>query len=354
MLFRSLELGGYHDHWEKYNNIDLTGAKLHEVNHLAKRISEFDEYQKLSFDAYMKTQDSFTVKQLINAAYNTNDIIWHPFSNDKELGEMALDNDMIEEYDGLSDSVYAALDREKAGAKFREIDGGMFVNDGYLRVNDFDEVYDGITLPNSKPLGLFQMQFCNDNENDSVWLDLPATENEFAPIKDKYDVLSLHDLSMIDFNTTIPYLKKCEVSMDCFDELNLLAKKVQSMDQAEIRKFKAVLETEQPFFIKDALEISETLDKYRFAESLTHPEDYARHEIGNKFDISYEDSIMKHINLREFGNELMAKDGLIPTQYGAVYATPTAEETQSAEVAKQDEADEDESEKQEFEGMQMT
>ena len=342
-------------YWDEYDNLDLTGVKLQEMNHFAKLISEFDEMEKESLYAYMKTQETVSIKQLINAAHNINDIILYPFGDDEELGEFALDNEMIEEYESLPDSVYEALDKEKAGAKFREIDGGTFVYGGYLKINDFDEVYDGITLPNSKPLAMFQAELCYDDTGNSMVVEFPTTGTAVIATREKFKVDNIRDLYMSDFNSTIPYLSsKCEVSMDCYDELNRLAVAVHDMDQVELHKFKAVLEVEQPFFIKDVLDLTAELNKYRFASSLTHPEDYARHEIGNKFDISYEDSIMKHINLREFGKELMSKDGLIPTQYGAVYATPTAEETQSAEVAKQDEADEDESEEQEFEGMQMT
>lgn len=42
----------------------------YELNHLAKRIADFDDYQKISFNAYMKAQDDVTVKQLINASCN--------------------------------------------------------------------------------------------------------------------------------------------------------------------------------------------------------------------------------------------------------------------------------------------
>jgi len=193
----TLELDSYHEHWGEYENLDLTGTNLQELNCLAAKISGFDDYEQRCFDAYMKTQDSVTVRRLINAAYNINDIIWHPFGNDKELGEFALDNEMIAEYESLPDSVYEALDREKAGVKFREIDGGAFVNGGYLHTNEFDEIYDGITLPDSKPLSAFQVRLCHGYEGDSVWIDLPASETALAFIKEKY-----HDTQYFQYQQT--------------------------------------------------------------------------------------------------------------------------------------------------------
>ena len=352
----TLELDHYHHHGEKYGNMDMTGASLFEANHLATKIAEFDEYQKLSFDAYVKTQEAPTVRELINAAHNINDIIWHPFGNDRELGEFALDNEMIEEYEDLPDSVYKALDLEKAGAKFREIDGGVFVNDGYLTVNEFDEIYDGITLPDSKPLSPFQVQLCCDNESDSIPFDLPTTADEIRKkaIK-KYNVSDIGDLYMIAFNTTIPYLKKCEVSSNCFGELNILAETVQNMDQAEIRKFKAVLEAEQPHFIKDALDLTGELNTYKLHSRLTNPDDYGKMAVCEKFGFEYDDAIIKTLDCTKFGVELMARNGIVLTQYGGLVVPQKMEEAQASEaVAEQDAADEDESEEQEFEGMQIT
>ena len=351
----TLELDHYHEHWGEYENLDLTGANLQEMNFLAAKIADFDDYQKECFDAYAKTQNSITIKQAINAALNINNILWHPFSNDKELGEFALDNEMIEEYNHLPDSIYEALDKEKAGAKFREIDGGVFVNNGYLRNDGFSEIYNGITLPDSNPLSPFQICLHGYDETKTIWVNLP-TDEDFDLQSRKHGAYGIHRLYLCDFRSAVPQINKknCEISIDDFDELNELAKKIESMDNNQLLKYKAVLEVEQPFFIKDALDLCGKLNQYNIYSHLADPNDYGKIMVCDKFGFDYDDAIVNFIDNAEFGSELMKRNGIVPTQYGAVVVPPTFEETQSNEIEAEQDAAEDESEDQEFEGMQMT
>jgi len=120
------------------------------------------------------------------------------------------------------------------------------------------------------------------------------------------------------------------------------------MDNETIRKFKAVLEAEQPFFIKDALDISRDLDKYGFERNLTHACDYARMQMCEKFGLDDDDSIFEFVNNTLFGTELMRRNGMTATQYGAVTVPPEIEKTQTADEQPNDTHGEEQNE-----GMQM-
>ena len=108
-------------------------------------------------------------------SYNMGSIMFlDGVDSDEMLGEFALENGMIEEYNNLPDAIYEALDKTKAGARMREWEGGVIVNGGYLLVN---EDFSGEPLPAEEPLAYFQVRF-SDGQRDSGWCDLPLSESD--------------------------------------------------------------------------------------------------------------------------------------------------------------------------------
>ena len=193
------------------------GTDFRLMNRLVQRISDLG-YQRDEFKAWCCTQAHCTAEDALRASYNINSITFlDGVDSDEMLGEFALDNGIFEDYNALSEEIYEALDKTKAGARMREMDGGVIVNGGYLLVN---EDFPDEPIPEEEPLAYVQVRF-SDGQRDSGWCDLPLTESDERLIA---KVFGCEDLSVLPFEnrSIIPYLNNIISGADELPELNLL------------------------------------------------------------------------------------------------------------------------------------
>ena len=121
-------VGGFYDD----DQIDW-GTDFRLANCLAQRISDLGG-QRDALKAWCCTQRHCTAEDALRASYNMHSITFlDGVDSDEMLGEFALDNGIFEDYNALSEEIYEALDKTKAGARMREMDGGVIVNGGWQR-----------------------------------------------------------------------------------------------------------------------------------------------------------------------------------------------------------------------------
>lgn len=318
----SIEFDDYFNLYGTYDYINLNCSNLHELNFLADQIASMDD--QTDFYAYTQYAEKSSVKQLINATLNMDKIMLHPFDNDKELGNAVLENGMDEELNHLPNKIYDLLDKQEVGKRWRESEDGKFVKDGYIVVNGFEDFYDGIALPKDD-VPMFKI--CVGSSSVRKWIDIPAQEKQICT---DLKVNDISELKVYDFKTTIPQIKeKCQVDISDLELLNNLANCIQAMDSYNIRKYKAILETDTISNISDACYCQQIMNSYDFDMHLTHPNDYVKMMVCEKLGFNGDEEVLGKLNDLDtaFGEELMKKNGMIPTQYGAV--TPPKEVAES-------------------------
>lgn len=118
---------------------------IYELNFLAKQISEFDNTQLAAYNALLSLvvgknheDEIVSIKDIINLTYSVDDYsVASNIFNDTELGEMLVDNNMVEGIENLSEEIIELLDYEKVGEAHRIAENGVYVNGCYVSREGF-------------------------------------------------------------------------------------------------------------------------------------------------------------------------------------------------------------------------
>jgi len=296
------------------------GSDLRQMNRLMQRISDLGETRE-ALKAWCCTQERCTAEDALRASYNMGSIMYMPgMDSDEELGEFALENGMLEEYNSLPDDIYEALDKTKAGAKMREWEGGVFANEGYLLVSDD---FSDEPLPAEEPLAYFQVRF-SDEQHDCGWCDVPLSESDERLIARVFDCENLSGLPM-ECRSIIPQLNGIISDVDELPELNLLSEALNSMNSVDIQKYKALLEVVQPGTPSTALQLANDLPHYDVEPQFADPAAYGRQYLDDCYHFNEHDYLLSFIDYAGFGAAMLNQDGYLPTRYGAVYMNVMAQ-----------------------------
>ncbi|MCD7872753.1 MAG: antirestriction protein ArdA [Clostridiales bacterium] len=118
---------------------------IYELNYLAKQISEFSNTQLAVYNALLPLVvgenfegELISIKDVINLTYCVDDYsVASNIFNDTDLGEMLIDNGMVEGIENLSDEMIEFLDTEKVGEAHRMSENGIYVNGCYISREGF-------------------------------------------------------------------------------------------------------------------------------------------------------------------------------------------------------------------------
>jgi len=260
-------------------------SDFRELNRLAHRIDRMDDYNRAAFTAWCETQEPCTVDDALRASYHLDMIEFHPgFDCDELLGDFALDSELFEEYNGLPDEVYNMLDKAKAGARMREMQGGVFAEGGYLVA----EPMDGLDYPQEEPLPPFEIE-------------------------------SFEESGMVFFRTSWPQLAGHTVTTrpEEVQELYALNSTLTGLDGEQALKCKALFEVMLPGSICEARALAENLDGY--AIEYGDPAAYAMDFLEQQYGISQDDPVLRYIDLTALGRHELRAAGYEQTRYGMVY-----------------------------------
>lgn len=302
---------------------------LEEVNLLASQISRMDEFQieTLAGAVQLRQEENVdapvTMKELINLAHNLDCYEYRTgILDDQTLGNIVLENDLLDTISGLPEDVLDLLDAEKVGQEMRRSEMGTFTETGYIVPNrmQHQELYDGIHLPDipDMPKGMISVLLISIDRLDEVgvWLELPATEQEMQGVLKQLNERSFDNcLIKGSVSTAFPY----PISGDeDIEKLNTLAQKIQAFpDQRTLAKFKAALEMEIRNEIECALDAAENLDCYDFDPKMYSPAVYAE-SIFKEAGIDPDDPAFAMFDFMGYGERQMQQAGHVQTTYGMI------------------------------------
>lgn len=204
----------------------------------------------------------------------------------------------------------------------RRSEMGTFTETGYIFPNGMQhqELYDGIHLPDlpDMPKGIISVLLISIDRLDenSVWLELPATEQEMQSVLKQLDEHSFDNcLIKGSISTAFPYPLAGDEDIE---KLNVLAQKIQAFpDQRTLAKFKAALELEIRNEIDFALDVAENLDCYAFDPKMYSPAAYAEY-IFREAGIDPNDPAFAMFDFMGYGERQMQQAGHIQTAYGMI------------------------------------
>ena len=268
------------------------------------------------------------IPRLIDLAHNTDRChVLLGTRNDSQLGQFYVENGFIPSVENLSDEVFELLDFEKIGRNLRMEEHGAFIFCGYVvRSDDLSPVFDTLDLALKTPAYIFRCVLNNypyDEEDPvrlNVPLDLPATEEELDAALGKLDAPNWDSVIFDVEDSAIPdILDDADLFFDGMDRINKLAQVIQyRKERGELPKLKAVLHATDCGDVSAAISIAENLDGYLYESTERSPEDVAMEELRLVLDDKALSILQKHVNLYNYGRELITANHASMTPYGLV------------------------------------
>lgn len=309
---------------------------LEEVNLLALKVSRMDRNQLDTYEGIvlMRKGDDIdhpmTMKELINAAYNLGCYEFRPgVTNDRILGEICLEGDMLEEIEKLPDEAYGLLDESKVGAKKRRSDQGYFTPKGYIYRSSSKEkeIYDGVHLPQKSNRNNGLIAVCLQKElfpsqEEEVWLELPASGQEMQQALQRLDVPSFEHCVIAGCESVIPSMEDWITTDEDVGKLNLLAERLAAFpDNRTMMKYKAILGMEAfpcaGQMLDRMLDIAKNLDCYDYDPVIVTAADYGEYVL-QAAGIDTSDRAFSSFDFRDYGERQLQKSGFVSTPYGMV------------------------------------
>lgn len=302
------------------SQLRFDSVTIYELNFLAKQISEFDNTQLAAYNALLPLvagenyeSELISIKDVINLTYCVNDYsVAANIFNDTDLGEMLIDNGMVEGIENLSDEMIEFLDAEKIGEVHRVAENGVYVNGCYISREGFElkEIFNGETLPGHTPNNyLFRFHLSNAEMNETV-IDVPFNESTEQFVENAKD----NEFKLVDFEPAIPQISKYaagmhnKITLDELQRINELAKGFLALDEIQSIKFKAALFYDGIETLEDMDKIESILkeaDSYNLKYFNVYPSDFAKDYLEQYLDEEFPKEYLKLINTNALGDRLM-------------------------------------------------
>ncbi|WP_283608508.1 antirestriction protein ArdA [Faecalispora anaeroviscerum] len=305
---------------------------LNELNFLAFRLSEMEDWQEIAFIGLVKMEKELpSIQTLINITYNMDNVQCVPVKNDTELGEFYLDNEFIDVVNEIPDEcreeILKFIDPEKVGRFMREAENGAYV-DGHYVVKDFDElkqVYDGMHLPEQPKetdyiFNLLLESGVDDLKNNrGQWLSFPASPKQINEALHYLKTASLDDCIIERSESIISRFDNNFTFLEDIDKISVLADRVRKLQsQDALPKYKAILEFTDCADIDHALDLTKNLDCYDFYPQMSSPEEYGRQALLKDSSLKPDDPAFQYVEFDSYGRAMMERDSATNTEYGFV------------------------------------
>lgn len=356
--------------FSKYDFIDLPAAFLdkwykadiYKLNVFVERFENLEKHEKAGFKSVLMRNLESTIDDMIAMTYGIECVPVYPASNFAEIGEIAVDSEILPEIEKCSDVVIGLLDYKKVGKLLAERDKGIFV-DGYYCMPDSyvkPNISIMIEVPDKRFFRVLASPYA-DNTDQGQWFNLPedmrqlreyAAEWSSLPQQMYYPVVKciLPNISEVFYDEP-----------DWEDDMIALSEQLAGMSKAKIVKLKAVMEAENIQTFSGTREAIDDLNEYDFDPMVQDESQYGKVYACRVFSLHFDWSILEECNMHDFGKQVLSRKHGAMTEYGVLsgkgqklYTTLTAEpETlEEAEAETEEESDtEDESEEMSMGGM---
>lgn len=307
-------------------------CSLNHLNALAEKLSELNNRQSITFEGLLrmeqeKKEGQIPIYTLIQLAHNADCChVVGEARNDSQLGRFYAENDFLEELADLPDKVFELLDFERIGREQRQAEGGVFTRGGYVVQNTELEQ---IPLPDDPPpepdyTVLLEVghAFFNAGENAdrSAVIRLPASEEELDKTLEELDAVCWEECGFVCLDCAVPWAREWMEDEENLGTIRPFAEKLDQLQrQGQLPKYKALLLATGCEDLQDALELADSVKEMVFSPAIDSPKDAALAELQTIFDGENLNSLLRHLDLDGYGQELIAADHEVLTPYGLLH-----------------------------------
>ena len=330
------EITGYRQ-FEELSSVLNDTCGLQDLNTLAQKLSELDERQCAAFAGLLaieqRKNQPIPISRLIDIAHSTDCChVVDTALNDSQLGLFCVENGFLPELENLPDAVFNLLDFERIGREHRQAEGGAFVErtadhpGGYVEQHSaLAEVYKPLDLKPKKPDYIFRVSVIHHPDavpgtdpRKEVFLNLPATEEEFQKAEEQLDDPGWLGTVFTSFDGVIPGIEQMIYTTEDLPELNQLSEKLSGMEPKELTAYKALLEATNCRDLLSASLLADSLDKYIFSPQYSSPIEVAKGELSAILCDPEAEMIIPHLNLHQYGQALIRSYNGVLTAYGLI------------------------------------
>lgn len=297
----------------------LDKCDLYHFNALAEQLSTFGEADAIAFEGLVQMEiDELTVQRLLDLAYSTDCCHVVPeVRDDAALGRFYVENDFLPELEKVPDKVLEMLDYEKIGKTMRQGECSAITPHGYVeRHSELKQAPADLGKPPRKPA--YIMRFLCSNENQTVSLNLPASQAELNAVLMRLDLDSWQEVYLECEDTAMPEMWSfTDMAYDGMEQLNRFARCLEELDMnGELVKFKAVAQQLQLSRLEEAIALTGHLDEYSFEPEIHSPRELARDELGVITGEKECKLLLPHLDLDAYGQDVMRRDNGVLGDYG--------------------------------------
>lgn len=302
----------------------LVGERsLYELNTLAWKLAPMDDTQRIAFDGLVKMEiekkeGPIALGKLIDLAYSVDCCDVHPgVASYEELGRFYVEQGLFPELKDIPEENLPYLNYEKIGEKFSKEEGGVLVSGGYvLQTSDLKQVSQTLDLKPRKPEYTILLEASTGDH--AAQLPLPNAPQAMDAVLDIIGAKDWGDVSLRCLDCRAPALIPILGGDDNIAHINRLAGMLNSMDDKQLTKYKAVLDATEDYSVLGATHIATTLDDYLFTPQYLTAEDMARDYIRTSMGEPAATQLYPFVQLAQYGQALMEDEECALTDYGMV------------------------------------
>ena len=295
-----------------YLNTDLW-----KMNVFAERIDQLDldspSKPDIQIAALLKVDPDQTIDELIRMTYS-DCIPVYPCRNFAELGDVVIDNDMLSELEDVPETLMPMIDKEWVGRTYAGREGGIFVDGYYCEPEAYVEPDISVTV--GKRDDVFSITLVPPGKDPDICgrnFRLPVNPDEL----EKFSIecgIPLDDLNYYSLNCSIPVRYEPQSPM----ALNNLATWVSLLEDDEVVKLKAILQTLPSQNIQEVLDIAMNLNEYELDRSVRSYDDFGQKFLMELLPPEFSARALDNTNLTDLGCDILFMKGGTITTYGAL------------------------------------
>ena len=302
------------------NNKRLT-ADIYRLNFLADRLENTVSPDIYAMRGLVKMETEYDVDELILMTYGLDSVPVIPCSDAYELGEFAIENDMLPELEQCADEILELLDRQKVGEMFCKRDKGIFIGGFYCVPSNYEQPDIQIEIARLEPC-FFKILVApapkNDEPTDHLaqWISLPQSREYFDEFAKDLGENSIEDCVFYDYQSALPSVQFDD--MKKIDMLNDLAHRLNELSNQDFVKLKAVMHLQNTDTISSAMLETELLGTYEFDNQICDYDDFARAYLQKNLPENFDISTMSDTSLEDFGRDILGQKQGVVTPYGVI------------------------------------
>lgn len=307
----------------------LDKCGLYQFNALAEQLSTFNEADAIAFEGLVQMETDklcqsnggeLTIQRMLDLAYSVDCCHVVPeVRDDAALGKFYVENDFLPELEKVPDKVLEMLDYAKIGRTMRQGEQSVITPHGYVEQHsELKQAPADLGKPPRKPA--YMMRFLCSNENQTVSLNLPASQTELNAVLMRLDLDSWQEVYLECEDTAMPEMWSfTDMAYDGMEQLNRFAQCLEELDRNnELIKFKAVAGQLDISGLDDAFALAEHLSEYALEPGIHSLEELAREELSVIMNDPDRDLLTQHLNMEAYGADLLWRDHGLFSDYGYI------------------------------------